>query len=188
VATNEIIEKILSKAREKGEEDFKIAQQKYEELLKQKENELKTEYAERLEAEKKRIAEKHQQKISALRLMEKNKLQALKRSLLNKLYDEAWDIAVSDKYYSDYLERELKNNAEKGDSIIISVREQSFFEKKYKNLLAKYNVRIAEEKGKFKAGFIIPRGSVRLNCTLDEAFKAIIEKNEIDFAKTLLEA
>ena len=188
MATNEIIEKILSKAREKGEEDFKIAQQKYKELLKQKESKLKAEYTEKLKSEKKRIAEKHQQKISALRLKEKNKLQALKRSLLNKVYDEAWALAVSDKYYSNYLEKELKNNAEKEDFIIISAREQTFFEKKYKDLLTKYNVKIAKEMGKFRAGFIIPRGSVRLNCTLDEAFKAIIEKNEIDFAKTLLEA
>ncbi len=185
MATSEIIEKILNKAREKGEAELKEARVKYEQILKDKVKELENDFREQLESGKKHIREKHLQRISALRLTEKNKLQALKRKLLNNLYDIAWKRAVSGKYYLNYLDKELKNNASPGDTIIVSAKEKDSFEKSFKEILSEYRVSIAEEKGKFRAGFIIPKGDIRLNCSLDEAFKTLKEENEVELAKTL---
>ncbi len=186
MSDSNIANKIISSAKEKGEKVLAEAKEKYDSLLAEKMRKLESEINEQLELEKKHIDEKIQQQLSSLRLAEKNKTQRLKRELLEQIYTKAWEKLINNNY-REYLEKQLKEYASPGDEIIVSVKEYDKFNTDFKDLLSKYKVKLSPEKGKFKAGFIIPKGSIRYNCTLDEGFKSTIDEIEIEAAKMLFQ-
>ncbi len=186
MSDSNIVNKIISSAKEKGEKVLAEAQKKHDELLKEKMTRLENEINEQLELEKKHVNEKIQQQLSSLRLAEKNKTQRLKRELLEKVYEDAWK-RLSDEDYRKYLEAQLKEHASPGDEIIVSLKEYDRFKNEFKDLLDKYKVKLSTEKGRFKAGFVIPKGNIRYNCTLDQSFRRVIEENEPEAARMLFQ-
>ncbi len=185
--TSTIAEKIISAAKERGEKIYSEAKEKYEKLYEEKLNQLEREIEEEKELEMKHIRERIQQLLSAVRLAEKNETQRLKRRLLEETYSKWWEKVLETSTYRKYLEKHLKEYSKPGDRLIVSAKETERFKKEFSDLLAKYKVELAEEKGRFRGGFIIPRGDIRLNCTIDETFKELIDKYEIEAAAMLFQ-
>ncbi len=185
-ATTGITERILEKAKAKGEELLAEAQHKHDESLQEKLKELRTEVTAFTDSEKKRLREKHQQELSNLRLDERSKTHDLKRRLIDAVYREVWDTARQQDNYAKYVRNELEQHAQPKDVIIVPATDVDFFRNTLKEPLKQCNVTIAEEKGRFRAGFIIPRGTIRLNCSLDERFKDVVQDEEIELAQILL--
>jgi len=180
-----IARKILDSAREKAQIAFDEASRKEEQALAAALGELKAEMAEKLAAGRKRLQEAHQQALSAFRLVETNRIHALRRKLLDGVYAAAWEQATKPDAYRAYLERQIRASCKEGDSLVVPAAHKAMFKAELKGLLASMKVSLAEEPGSFRAGFIAVRGAARLNCSLDESFKAAVRDTEIEVAKSV---
>ena len=110
---------------------------------------------------------------------------SLRRKLIDELYSDAWERLSSGDAYHSYLSIQLREHAESGDELIVSQRESEQFASEFNGLLEEYGVTLAEEQGRFRSGFVIARGDVRLNCTLDQFFGQLQEETEIEVAQFL---
>jgi vacuolar-type H+-ATPase subunit E/Vma4 len=185
MSESSIARKILDSAREKAQAAFDEASRKEEQALAAAELELKAEMGEKLGAARKRLQEAHQQAVSAFRLVETNRIHALRRKLLDGVYAAAWEQATGPAAYRAYLEGQIRANCREGDSLVAPAAQRAMFQSELKSLLASMKLTLAEESGSFRAGFIAARGAARLNCSLDERFKAAVRDTEIKVAKSV---
>jgi vacuolar-type H+-ATPase subunit E/Vma4 len=180
-----IARKILDSAHQKARAALAEAGRKKDELLHAELARLREELDEKKESAKKRLQESFQQEISAARLAEKNRLNSLKRSLLDAVYESAWRSAVASKALRRFTEQQIREHCKAGDTLVISPEQEENFRKDLAGVLDSMKVSISEERSPFRAGFIAVRGSIRLNCTLDEAFKSAVRDAEIEVARML---
>ena len=180
-----IVTKILAAARTQGEKVLEEAKRKREQALTAGLEELGRELASRLESEKKHLREKLQQDLSASRLVEKNKTRKLQRNLLDGIYEEAWGKALEPARYRKYVEKQLSEHCRPGDTIIAPAQQGELFRKELAALLSRHKLTLAEEQGKFRAGFVIVGEDIRLNCSLDEAMKRAVAESEIEISRLL---
>lgn len=185
--TSSIEEKILNKAKERGEAILAEAKRKQEQVLNERRTILKREIQATLESDRKRLREQFQQDISNLRIEERRKTHDVRRRAIDEVYRKGWETALSKDNYRKFIKNELESHSKQNDTLIVSTEDIDHFSDDLKDLLDTYKVSIAEQRGKFRAGFIIPRGDIRLNCTLDERFKELMQDEEIEVAKILFE-
>lgn len=196
MAGDNLVEQILSAARERGEQALQAAQADYDERYRAGLNELTRTIEERRERENRQAEDRLRQRLSGARLEQNKQLVSLRRRLIDDLYRDAWDRVSSGDAYRAYLEAQLREHATPGDRLVVSQREADLFAGELSGLLADHGVSLADEQGRFRAGFIIERGpagqrgpasrpEVRLNCTLDQAFSELQEDTEIDAAEVL---
>lgn len=196
MAGDNLVEQILSAARERGEQAMQAAQADYDERYRAGLNELTRTIDERRERENRQAEDRLRQRLSGARLEQNKQLVSLRRRLIDDLYRDAWEQVSSGDAYRAYLEGQLREHAEPGDRLVVSQREADRFAGELSGLLADHGVSLAEEQGRFRAGFIIERGpagpggpagraEVRLNCTLDQAFSELQEDTEIEAAEVL---
>ena len=196
MAGDNLVEQILTAARERGEQALQAAQEDYDERYRAGLNELTRTIEERRERENRQAEDRLRQRLSGARLEQNKQLVSLRRRLIDDLYRDAWDQVSSGDAYRAYLEAQLREHATPGDRLVVSRREADLFAGELSGLLADHGVTLADEQGRFRAGFIIERGAasqrgragraeVRLNCTLDQAFSELQEDTEIDAAEVL---
>lgn len=185
MSENSIARKILDSAREKAQAAFDEASRKEQQSLAAALAGLEAEMAEKLGAARKRLQEAHQQAVSAFRLVETNRIRALRRKLLDGVYAAAWEQAARPETCRAYLEQQIRANCLEGDSLVVPGAQRATFQSELKGLLASMKLSLADESGGFRAGFIAVRGAARLNCSLDERFKAAVRDTEIEVAKSV---
>ena len=166
---------------------MQAAQHEFDERCEQGIDELERSTDERREREIRQEDDRLRQRLSGARLEQSKQLVSLRRRLIDDLYQDVWDRAVSGDIYRTYLGEQLREHAQSGDQLIVSQREADRFNSELRDLLDEYDVALAEEQGKFRAGFVIARGEVRLNCTLDQLFRQLQEETEIEVAQLLFE-
>jgi vacuolar-type H+-ATPase subunit E/Vma4 len=179
------MEKIVSTARLRGDEALKEAEAGRKAALAEGLARLDAESADRLAMEKKRILEADAQEISALRLAERNRLRIRKRALLDSVAEAAWKKALEPVVFKRWLEKKIAAVCAKGDSLITSAAQAESFSGAFAEILKRQGVTLSAEKGSFKAGFIVERGSVRINCTLDQELKAAVREKETELSRVL---
>ena len=123
-----------------------------------------------------------------MRLEQRRKLLTRKRRLLDEVYEQAWQQVTEEAGYRAWLERQLSVHAQRGDRIVVAARERDRFASSFKELLASHGVQLSDEGGRFRAGFVIDRGIMRLNCSLDEEFRALAADAEIEISAVLFAA
>jgi hypothetical protein len=180
-----IIEKIVQAAKARGEAVFKEAEMKRNDELAAGLSKLKTEVEARRAVEKKRAAEMERQELSAFRLVERNKIHVQKRRLLDGVYAAAWQKALQPSIFRAWVEKQLRANCRKGDVITVAADQVSLFSGALSDLIKGFGVTLSPEKGAFRAGFVVDRGDVRLNCTLDQEMSAAIREKEIEISRIL---
>lgn len=183
-----IVDQILAAAHGAGEELMSEAQERYDAALRTGAAELEREVDELRRRGRRQAEEAVQQELSTVRLEQRRKLLTRKRRLLDEVYDTAWQRVTEDAGYRAWVERQLQAHARGGDRIVVAARERDRFAGSFKELLAKHGVQLADEVGRFRAGFIIERGSTRLNCSLDEEFRALQAEAEIEISAALFAA
>ena len=67
----------------------------------------------------------------------------------------------------------------------LAARERDRSSSSFKELLEAHGVQLSDEAGRFRAGFVIDRGTTRLNCSLDEEFRALAADAEIEISVAL---
>jgi vacuolar-type H+-ATPase subunit E/Vma4 len=185
MATQSIETKIVDAAKEEGEKILREAKEKRDDKLAQGKQELSQELERRRNLSRKHIEERVQQDLSSLRLVERNKTLARKRELLEAVRDSLWESALKKDRYLEFVRRQLQEYAQSGDTIIVPVRQQELFKTELADELNRLGVSIADETGRFRGGFVIPRGPIRLNCTLDERLVELFVEYEAEAAKLL---
>ena len=180
-----IARKILDSAREKAQAALDEESRKQDQVERAALAALEAAMAEKRGTARKRLQEAHQQALSAFRLVETNRIHALRRKLLDGVYAGAWEAATRPEAYRGYLERQIREICREGDALVVPARHRALFQSELKELLASKKISLAEEQGSFRAGFIAVRGSARLNCSLDESFKAAVRDTEIAAAKSV---
>jgi vacuolar-type H+-ATPase subunit E/Vma4 len=185
MSESSIAAKILDAARQKAQAALDEAARTQEEALKGSLAGLTAQMDEKRAAARKRLQESFQQDLSAFRLVETNRIHSLRRKLLDGIFGQAWEAVAAEDRYRTYLEKQLRENCREGDAIVIPSAQKQLFQVDLKPLLDKLKVRLSEETGRFRAGFVAVRGDVRLNCTLDETFKAAVRDSEIEVAEVM---
>lgn len=180
-----IVDQILGAARSAGEQVLSEAQERYDAEMSRGAAELEREVEELRRRGRRQTEEEVQQELSTVRLEQRRKLHTRKRRLLDEVYDAAWQRVTDDAGYRAWVERQLSAHARGGDRLVVAARERDRFASGFRELLDAYGVRLADEVGRFRAGFIIERGSTRLNCSLDEEFRALQAEAEIDISAAL---
>ena len=182
-----IAAKILDAARQKAEAAYAEAAAREQKAVEASLARLAAEEQEKRSAAEKRVRESFQQELSAFRLVETNRIHSLRRKLLDGVFAQAWDAAMAPEHYRAWIERQMKQYCREGDALVVPARQKDFFRTDLKAALAGLKLTVADEAGSFKAGFVAVRGATRLNCTLDEAFRAAVRDSEIEVARTVFE-
>ena len=188
MASDNLVEQILTAARERGEQTIQSAKVEYDERYRQGLEELTQTIEDRREREGRQAEERLRQRLSGARLEQNKELVSLRRRLIDDLYHDAWEQVCSGEEYRAYLDDQLRQHAKPGDRLIVSQREADRFAGELADILNSHEVTLAEEQGRFRAGFIIERGTERLNCTLDQTFDQLQEDTEIEAAQVLFRA
>jgi len=190
----QVIEKILSQAREEAEKinaeaKEKLAHQQEELAQKLEEYRNQTERLAGQAAEEKR-----------LRLLAGARLELRKENLATKgrLLDEVFTSAgrklteMGDDEYRELMSKLITKAAQTGDEEIIVGRNENRINaelvKQVNNQLDSGNkgsLKLSENKGNFDIGFVLRRGKVKVNVTLPVLLAQAREKLEIELAKEL---
>jgi hypothetical protein len=182
-----IAAKILEAARTKAAAAYAEAAAREEKALEASLARVAAEERDKKVAAEKRLRESFQQDLSAFRLVETNRIHALRRKLLDGVCAQAWDAAAAPARYRAWLERQLREHCREGDVLVVPARQKELFRTELKPVLARLKVTVSDEPGSFRAGFVAVRGTTRLNCSLDEAFRAAVRDSEIEAAKAVFE-
>jgi vacuolar-type H+-ATPase subunit E/Vma4 len=185
LAEGGIVEKILETARERGRKILAEAEAKRKVELASGTAKLAAEFEARRRVVRKHASEAEEQELSAFRLEERNKTLKLKRRLLDGVYEAAWKKILQPDVYRRWVESQMALFCRPGDSLVVSQEQSSLFKNDFSALLKKHDVSLSTEQGRFRAGFIVERGKVRLNCTLDEAMKSAAQECEIEVSRLL---
>ncbi len=183
-----IVDQILAAARSAGEEMLAAAQQRYDDDLRTGRAALEREVDETRRRGRRQAEEAFQQKLSTARLEQRRKLANEQRRLLDQVYDQAWQRVTEEAGYRSWLDRQLSAHAHRGDVVVVAARERERFQGGFEGLLKQHGVTLSDEPGRFRAGFVIDRGATRLNCTLDEEFRALAAEAEIEISAALFRA
>lgn len=194
MAGDNLVEQILAGARARGEQALQAAQADHDERFRTGMAELTRAVDDRRGREHRQAEDRLRQRLSGARLEQNQQLVSLRRRLIDELYRDAWEQLIAADAYRAYLEGQLRRHAKPGDRLIVSQREADRFAGELRGLLDEHGVTVADEQGRFRAGFIIERTAaegaearrpVRLNCTLDQAFAQLQEETEIEAARLL---
>ncbi len=190
----QVVDKILSQAREEAE---KINAEAKEKLAHQQE-----ELAKKLEEyrdQTKRLAgqaaeEKRLRLLAGARLELRKENLATKRRLLEEVFTSAGQKMkeMGDDEYRELMSKLITKAAQAGDEEIIVGRNESRINaelvKQINNQLGsnkKANLKLSENKGNFDTGFVLRRGKVKVNVTLPVLLAQARENLEIELAKEL---
>ena len=183
-----IVDQILDAARSAGEDTLAAAQQRFDTDMQAGRATLERDLEELRRRGRRQAEEASQQELSTARLEQRRRLANEKRRLLDQVYEQAWQQVTEEAAYRAWLQRQLSAHARRGDVVVVAARERERFQGSFGALLEEYAVTLAEEAGRFRAGFVIDRGATRLNCTLDEEFRALAADAEIDISAALFAA
>jgi vacuolar-type H+-ATPase subunit E/Vma4 len=185
LAESGIVSKILQTAKERGESLLKEAEARRDAEIEKGLEVLKSEFDGRRQGARKRDAEALDQELSAFRLVERNSVKLLKRKLLDGVYEDAWGRALEPTAYRRWIEARMKEYCIAGDVLVAPAGQAELFADDFKDMLSRYKVSLSDEKGTFRAGFIVIRGNLRFNCTLDEEMKVAVRGCEAEISRHL---
>jgi vacuolar-type H+-ATPase subunit E/Vma4 len=180
-----IVDQILDAARTAGEETLAAAQQRYESDMQAGRSALERDVDELRRRGRRQAEEAAQQELSTARLEQRRRQANEKRRLLDDAYEQAWQQITEEAAYRAWLQRQLGVHAQRGDVVVVAARERERFQGSFAGVLEEHGVTLSDEAGRFRAGFVIDRGETRLNCTLDEEFRALSAEAEIEISAAL---
>jgi V/A-type H+-transporting ATPase subunit E len=190
----QVVEKILSQAREEAE---KINAKAKEKLDHQQEDLTKKldEYRDQTQHLAGQAAEdKRLRLLAAARLELRKEILATKRRLLEEVFTSAGRklTEMGDDEYRELMRKLIAKAAQTGDEEIIIGRNENRINaelvEQVNNQLGsnnKGNLKLSENKGNFDTGFVLKRGKVKVNATLPVLLAQARESLEIELAKEL---
>lgn len=192
MSANEVTEKILAEANEQAGKIKAGAEHKASELLRQTDRELE-EFNEETRRLRKRAFEEAESRIlAAARMEQARKRLKIKREILDTVFAKAGETIknMSRDDYTTLMEGLLRSCLETGEEEVVIAKNDSrlgadFLEAVNAGLGSRGKLTMAAEKADIEAGFILLRGSLRVNASLNVLIAQARESLEIDIAKEL---
>lgn len=188
--------KILKDAEARKESILQAANAEKAEILEKKSKEAKVLEAEMTEKAEREAQTSKERVISGAELKSRNKKLAAKQVIINEVFEKSVDAlcALSDNEYTDFIKNTIINLDIDGDESLI-LNEQG---KKLLNdtVLKEINdglvskgkkgeIKITNEVGNFKGGFILEKGGIEINNTFEALVSSLKEELEFEVAKVL---
>jgi V/A-type H+-transporting ATPase subunit E len=172
----QVVNKILSEAKAKAEKIVNEAKRRADEMIEETKAEL-TEYDKQSQQLAQDAArDKRERMLAGARMANAKQLLAARVNILDSVFTEAKEQvrAMPDDQYLDLMKNLLKNAVETGDEEMIIGRDenrlnQDFLKQVNRELGPGFqgNLRLSESRGEFSGGFILSRGRIRVNATID---------------------
>ncbi len=192
MSANEVTEKILAQANDKANEIRANADEKAANIIKKTDRQIDDFNKETTALEKKAYDEAKSRILAAARMANNKKLLKIKKNILNDIFKKAAENIqnLNDDDYTSLMTDLLKTCVETGNEKIIVGKNdgrlnENFIKKVNDELNDKGNLTIAEEKADINAGFILLRGNVRVNASLEVMTEQAKENLEIELAAEL---
>jgi V/A-type H+-transporting ATPase subunit E len=192
----QVIEKILADAKAEAEKIKKQAKEK-EAVEQAKLKEQLREFDKQTQAIAKKAGEdKKAHLLAAARMDIAKQLLAEKRKILDEVFAQAREHLenLSDEQYCKLMAKLMLKAVESGDEEVVIDNEEKRIDQKFiKNInqqLApgrKGNLKLSEEKANLGRGFILKRGKIKNNVSIEVLFTQAREELEVELAKELFE-
>lgn len=188
--------KILKDAEDRKESILQAANAEKAEILEKKSKEAKVLEAEMTEKAEREAQTSKERVISGAELKSRNKKLAAKQVIINEVFEKSVDAlsALNADEYTDFIKNTIVNLDIDGDESLV-LNEQG---KKLLNdtVLKEINdglvskgkkgeIKIANEVGNFKGGFILEKGGIEINNTFEALVLSLREELEFEVAKVL---
>ncbi|MCK5596673.1 MAG: V-type ATP synthase subunit E, partial [Candidatus Eisenbacteria sp.] len=146
-----------------------------------------------LRARAEQRAQEERNRITTLaRLAGRRELLDEKQGLIDRVFDEAGNriAAMKQAEYREFIRGFLKNTVESGDEEVLigegeSRLDQAFLDSVSKELGKGGGLKLASDRRRMRAGFILRSGRVETNCALATILRDAREKLETDVAAIL---
>lgn len=192
----QVVEKILADAKAEAEKIKSEAQEK-EAAEQAKLNEQLQVYNKQTESlAEKAGKDKKAHLLAAARMDIAKQLLAEKRKILDEVFDQARQQLenLSDEQYCKLMTRLILEAVETGDEeVIIDKKEKRIDQKFIKNINqqlgpgCKGNLKLSEERANLGRGFILKRGKIKNNVSIEVLLAQARKELEIELAKQLFE-
>lgn len=188
--------KILKDAEDRKESILQAANAEKAEILEKKSKEAKVLEAEMTEKAEREAQTSKERVISGAELKSRNKKLAAKQVIINEVFEKSVDAlcALNADEYTGFIKDTIVNLDVDGDESLV-LNEQG---KKLLNdtVLKEINdglvskgkkgeIKIANEVGNFKGGFILEKGGIEINNTFEALVLSLREELEFEVAKVL---
>ncbi|MHC4132503.1 MAG: V-type ATP synthase subunit E [Planctomycetota bacterium] len=190
----QVVEKILSEARKEAQAIDGQSQQQLVHEQQKLEHELQEHKQQSTSLAEKAAKDKKEHLLSATRMDIAKQMLAEKRKILNEVFETARKQfkELSDQEYIEIILKLMLVAVETGDEeIVIDSDESRINHKLVKEINRKLgtgykgNLKLSEQKGNIEAGFILKRGKIKNNVSLDVLISQAKNELEIELAKIL---
>lgn len=190
----QVVEKILSEARQEAQRILSEAQEQARQKRQALEESLKAYRAETDKLAEQAAEDKRARMLAAARMNLQKQILAAKRALLQEVFEKARQQinAMEDGPYLELMGRLLMQAVATGDEEVIVGKNETritpeFLKQINKKLGPGYkgNLRPAPEKADLDGGFLLRRGKVQVNCSTGVLLEQIREETEIELADKL---
>ena len=191
---DQVINKILSEAKQQADEISCQASDKYALQKRQTEEELAAYHAKTDQLAAEAGEDKLQRMLANARMNNAKGLLAAKVEILNDVFERSKKAVneLPDEVYLSWAMAMMKQAVESGDEEVIVGKDEkrisSDFVKKVNHELGtgfKGNLLLSAERGDFAGGFILSRGKVQINATTDVMIDTLCESMEIELSQDL---
>lgn len=190
----QVVNKILSEAKDKAEKIISEAKQRAEAQV----AETRTEQAE-YDTQSEKLAEeaaqdKRDRMLAGARMANAKQLLAARVQILEDVFDKAKQSIVSlpDKEYLALMKTLLQKAVETGDEEVVIGKDESritpaFIKEANGQLGSGFqgNLRLAEQRGDFSGGFILTRGNIRINASIDVLIDQVRQSLESELVEDI---
>jgi V/A-type H+-transporting ATPase subunit E len=190
----QVINKILSEAQTEADKIKSQAEEKLTAEQAQLDKELSDYAARTSELAKKAAEDKKSQMLAAARMDIAKKYLGEKRKLLQEVFDKAKEqlMKMPEEQYRQLMKKLMVGAVETGDEeVIIDANETRIDHKFIKEVNRQLgpgfhgNLRLSEDKEEIGGGFVLRRGKIRNNVSLDVLLEDARKNLEIDLAREL---
>ena len=188
---NEVVEKILSQARVEAEKILTEARGKASKQESKFASEL-DEYRQQTKTlADAAAADRKMRMLAAARMEIRKELTAAKNAVLDEVFTSAAKQvkSLSDQEYREFITSLMVKAAETGDEEVVVGKDEKRIDdsliKSVNGKLAsglKGDLRLADDRADIDGGFILRRGSIRMNVSLDVLLAQVREQMEIELA------
>lgn len=188
--------KILKDAEARKESILQAANAEKAEILEKKSKEAKVLEAEMTEKAEREAQTSKERVISGAELKSRNKKLAAKQVIINEVFEKSVDAlcALSDSEYTDFIKNTIINLDIDGDELLIlneqgkKILNDTVLKEINDGLVSKGKkgeIKMTNEVGNFKGGFILEKGGIEINNTFEALVSSLKEELEFEVAKVL---
>lgn len=188
--------KILKDAEARKESILQAANAEKAEILEKKSKEAKVLEAEMTEKAEREAQTSKERVISGAELKSRNKKLAAKQVIINEVFEKSVDAlcALSDNEYTDFIKNTIINLDIDGDESLIlneqgkKILNDTVLKEINDGLVSKGKkgeIKMTNEVGNFKGGFILEKGGIEINNTFEALVSSLKEELEFEVAKVL---